>query len=71
MSQLLPYDGNKFIREVCLEDILITLDYLDIGYLLEVVLKYPHNIRKNTKHFPFAPEIKTRNKDDFIEHKKN
>ena len=70
MSQLLLYDGFEFNRVVCLEDILNTPDSLDMGYLLEVDLKYPHNIRQSTKHFPFAPENKIIHKDDFIEHVK-
>ena len=66
MSQWLPYDNFKFETEsVCLEGILNTPDDSDVGYFLEVDLEYPHNIRQNTKNFPFAPENKTISKDDF------
>ena len=56
MSQPLPYDETKFDKNVELEDILITPDDSDIGYLIEVALKYPYNLKDNTKNFPFAPE---------------
>ena len=66
MGQCLPYDEIKFKTEnICLEDILNTPDDNDEGYLLEVDLEYPHNIRQKTKNFPFAPENKTISKDDF------
>ena len=45
MSQLLPYDENEFDRSDKLEDILRTLDDSDIGYLVEVNLNYPDNIK--------------------------
>ena len=57
MSQWLPYDGIKFETEnICLEEILNTTDDSDIGYFLEVDPEYPHNIRDETRHFPFCPE---------------
>ena len=66
MNQWLPYDNNKFETEsVCLEGILNTPNDSDVGYFLEVDLEYLHNIRQNTKNFPFAPENKTISKDDF------
>ena len=66
MSQWLPYVEIKFETEnVCLEEILNTPDDNDKGYLLEVDLEYPHNIRQKTKNFPFAPENKLISKDDF------
>ena len=40
-----------------LEDILNIPDDSDIGYFVEVDLKYPDTIKK-TKNFPFAPENK-------------
>ena len=58
MSQYLPYDEIKFDNTVKLEDIINTPDDNDIGYFVEVDLKYPNNIKQKTKYFPFAPENK-------------
>ena len=55
MSEPLPYDEIKFDRDIKLEDILNTPDDSDIGYVIEVDLKYPDNIKDKTKNFPFAP----------------
>ena len=66
MSQPLPYNDIRFETEnVCLEEILNTPDDNDIGKILEVDLEYPYNIRRKTKHFPFAPENKAVSKNDF------
>ena len=67
MSQPLPFHEIKFDRNVSLEDLLNILDDSDIRYFLEVDLRYPHNIRQKTKHFPFAPENKIKTKSDFKE----
>ena len=61
MSQMSPYDENKVEKDFCLEEILNTPDDNEIGYFLEVVLKYPDNIKEKTKHFPFCPENKKAN----------
>ena len=58
MSEYLPYDEIKFDRNVKLQDILKTPDDSDIGYFIEVDLKYPDNIKYKTRNFPFAPENK-------------
>ena len=55
MSQPLPYDEIKY-DNIKLEDILNTPDDSDIGYFIEVDLKYPNNIKEKTKNFPFCPE---------------
>ena len=47
MSEPLPYDEIKFDRDIKLEDILNTTDDSDIGYFIEVDLKYPDNIKEN------------------------
>ena len=65
MSQYLPYDEIKFDNTVKLEDILNTPDHSDIGYFVEVDLKYPDNIKQKTKNFPFAPMNKKNNPDNF------
>ena len=49
MSQPLPYDEIKFDNNVNLEDILNTPDDSDIGYIVEVDIKYPDKIKKNKK----------------------
>ena len=58
MSQKLPYDEIKFDGNVKIEDILNTPDKIDYGYLLEVDLKHPDNIKEKTMKFPFVPEKK-------------
>ena len=70
MSESLPYDEIKLDNNVNLEDILNTPDYSDIGYFVEVDLKYPDNIKQKTKNFPFAPENKKVNPDNFNDYMK-
>ena len=65
MSQMLPFDEIKFEKDICLEEILNTPDDSDIGYFLEVDLKYPDNIKEKTKHFPFCPENKKIDPDKY------
>ena len=50
MSQPLPYDEIKFDNNVNLEDILNTRDDSDIGYFVEVDLKYPDNNKQKIFH---------------------
>ena len=70
MSQPLPYDEIKFDNNIKLEDILNTPDDNDIGYFVEVDLKYPDNIKEKTKNFPFAPVNKKINPDNFSDYMK-
>ena len=70
MSESLPYDEIKLDNNVNLEDILNTRDDSDIGYFVEVDLKYPDNIKQKTKNFPFAPENKKNNPDSFNDYMK-
>ena len=71
MSQMLPYDeiemwhGHPDLYINWLEEILNTPDDGDIGYFLEVNLKYPDNIKEKTKNFPFCPENKKINPDKY------
>ena len=58
MSQPLPYDEIKYDNNIELEDILIIPDDSDIGYFIEVDLKYPNNIKEKTKNFHFVQRIK-------------
>ena len=41
-----------------LEENLNTPDDSDIGYIIEVDLRYPDKIQEKTKNFPFCPENK-------------
>ena len=64
MSQFLPYDeiemwhGSPDKYWNWLDEILNTPDDSDIGYFVEVDLKYPNDIKQKTKYFPFCPENK-------------
>ena len=58
MSESLLYDEIKFDENVKLEDILNAPDNSDIGYFIEVDLKYPDNMKNKTQNIPFAPENK-------------
>ena len=70
MSQPLPYDeieiryGDPGLYMKWLEEILNTPDDSDIGYFIEVDLRYPDNIKK-TKNFPVCPENKIIHKDKY------
>ena len=70
MSQSLPYDEVKFDKNVKLEDILKTPDDSDIRYFVEVDSKFPINIKEKTKNFPFTPENKNINPNDFSDYMK-
>ena len=77
MSQFLPYDEiemwhgdpNKHWR--WLDIILNTSDDCEIGYFLEVDLKYPDNIKEKTSNFPFCPENKKINSNKYNEYMKS
>ena len=70
MSEYIPYGEINFDRNVKLEDILNTPDDSDIGYFIEVNLKYPDNIKEKTKNFPFDPVNKKINPDNFSDYMK-
>ena len=73
MSQMLPFDeiemwhGHPDLYMNWLEEILNTPEVNEIGYVLEVDLKYPDNIKEKTKHFPFCPENKKINADKYTD----
>ena len=54
MSHLLPYDENKFQEIFTLEGISNSPNGSDMGYFVEVDLKYPDNIKEKTKKLTFA-----------------
>ena len=70
MSEPLSYDEVKFDRDIKLEENLNTTVDSDIGYFIEVDLKYPDNIKEKTKHFPFAPVSKKINPVYFSDYMK-
>ena len=70
MRQPLPYDETKIDRNVKLEDILNTPDNSDIGYLIEVGLNYPDNMKEKTKKFQHAPVNKKTFPDTFSDYMK-
>ena len=65
MSQPLPYNDISFDKIVKLEDILNTSDDSNKGCFVEVDFLYPFKRKEKTKNFPFAPENKTSNLDEF------
>ena len=70
MSEPLPYDEIKYDNNVSLEDILNTPDDSDIGYLIEVDLTYPNNMKEKTKNFPFALVNKKIDPENFSDYMK-
>ena len=73
MFSRLPHDEIEMWHghpDLCmdnLEDILYTKDD-SFGYFYEVGLKYSDEIKQKTKNFPFGPEHKKTNPDDFTLH---
>ena len=58
MSKSLPYDEIEFDRKVKLEKNLNTPENSDIGYFVEVDLRYSNIIKERTKNSPCALENK-------------
>ena len=71
MSHFLLYDEIKFEKDICLDEILNTPDDNEIGYFLEVNLKYSDDIKQKTKYFPFCPENKKINPNKYNEYMKS
>ena len=79
MSQMLPHDelemwhGHPDLYMKKLEEILISPVEADIGYFVDIDLRYPDNIKERTKKFPFYPEYKGIPEDksnDYIKQRK-
>ena len=74
MIESLPYDeiemwhGHPDLNMFKLEEILKTPDISDIGSSIEVDSRYPDDIKKNTKYFPFCPGNKVIPKDKYIDY---
>ena len=70
-SEPLHYDeiemwhGHPDLYMDKIEEVLITPDDSDIGYFVEIDLKYPDKIEEKIKKFPFFLEIKVILKDNY------
>ena len=64
MIQSIPYDevemghGHPDLSMNEIKENLNTPDGIDIGYFVEVDLRYPNNIKEKTQSFPFCYEYK-------------
>ena len=76
MSQGLPYDeidiwhGYPDFYMNIFEKLSNTPDDSDIGYFIEVDLRYPDDKEEKTKDFPFCPENKVNPKDKYNDNMK-
>ena len=76
MNQMLPYDetemwhGHPDLYMNWFEEILNTPDGSDVGYFVELDLRYPDKIKEKTKSFPFCPENKIIDKDKYNDNMK-
>ena len=73
MVQPLPHDeiemwhGHPDLYMNKVDEILITTDDSDIGYFIEVILRFPDSIKRKTKNFPFFPENKFITRENYNE----
>ena len=63
------YENNSITKSFIIK-VLSTHDCSNIGYVLIVDLIYPDNIKYKSKNFPFCPENKTINPDNYTEYMK-
>ena len=56
MSKYLPYGEFKWLKNVDELDIMSINEKSDVGYILEVDLKYPKKLHKLHNDYPLAPE---------------
>ena len=63
------YENNS-ITEYFVKKVLNTHDCSDIGYVLIVDLIYPDNIKHKSKNFPFCPENKAIDPNNFTDYMK-
>ena len=56
MSEYLPYGEFKWLKNVDELDVMSINEKSDVGYILEVDLKYPDNIHELHSDYPLAPE---------------
>ena len=56
MSEYLPYEGFKWLKNVDELDVMSINEKSPIGYLLEVDLEYPDKLQELHNDYPLAPE---------------
>ena len=56
MSEYLPYEGFKWLKNVDKFDVMSINEKSLIGYLLEVHLKYPDELHELQNDYPLAPK---------------
>ena len=57
MSEYLPYEGFKWLKNVDKFDVMSINEKSPIGYFLEVDLKYSDELHELHNDYPLAPEI--------------
>ena len=58
MSEYLPYEGFKWLKNIDKFDIMSISDKSPIGYFLEVDLEYPDQLHELHNDFSLAPAVK-------------
>ena len=56
ISEYLPFEGFKWLKNIDKFDIMSISDKSPIGYILEVDLEYPDELHELHNDFPLAPE---------------
>ena len=56
MSEYLPYSEFKWLKNVYELDVMSINEKSDVGYILEVDLKYPKELHKLHNGYKLAPE---------------
>ena len=56
MSEYLPYEKSEWLKNIDGFDVMSINEKSDIGYILEVDLKYPKKLHKLHNNYPLAPE---------------
>ena len=56
MSEYLPYGEFERLKNVDSFDVMLINEKSDVGYILEVDVKYPKELHKVHNDYPLAPE---------------
>ena len=56
MSEYLPYSEFEWLKDVDKLDVMSINEKSDVGYILEVDLKYPKELHELHNDYPLAPE---------------